>query len=138
MKKTKKNDFLKVYDELGKVKKFPTSRPLFHGELAFWKKCNAHCAPAPIGLWEGAIQSISSICFEAYELFVAICTALNRHILEPNKLLQCHLHFKIKRKNNTPYLSKKWKIIQNTTTLPFQKIEGRGILENISKSNSLI
>ena len=35
-KNTVKNqfDFLKVYNELGKVMKFWTSRPLFHGEIA--------------------------------------------------------------------------------------------------------
>jgi len=32
-------DFLELYNELGKVKKFRTFRPLFHGEIAIWKKC---------------------------------------------------------------------------------------------------
>ena len=30
--------FLKVLDKLGKVTKFGTSRPLFHGEMDGWKK----------------------------------------------------------------------------------------------------
>ena len=31
-------DFLKVYNELWKVKKFRPPDPFFHGEIAFWKK----------------------------------------------------------------------------------------------------
>ena len=38
-------DFLKVYNELGKVKKFWTSRPLFSWRNSRLKKVRAHCAP---------------------------------------------------------------------------------------------
>ena len=38
-------DFLKVYNELGKVKKFLTSRPLFSWIYNRLKKVWAHCAP---------------------------------------------------------------------------------------------
>ena len=43
--KTKKKffDFLKVHNELGKVTKFWTSKPLFHGEIAIWKSVGWFC-----------------------------------------------------------------------------------------------
>ena len=37
--------FLKIHNELGKVTKFGTSRPLFHGEIAIGKKVQADSAP---------------------------------------------------------------------------------------------
>ena len=42
-------DFLKIHNELGKVTKFGTSRPLFHGEIAIWKKCGL-IQPSPPAL----------------------------------------------------------------------------------------
>ena len=38
-------DFLKVYNELGKVKKFWTSLLFIPGETVFGKRVQAHCAP---------------------------------------------------------------------------------------------
>ena len=38
-------DFLKVYNELGKVNKFRTSSPLFSWRNSRLKKVWAHCAP---------------------------------------------------------------------------------------------
>ena len=43
--KTKKNDFLKVYNELGKIKKIGPQDPFFHGEIAVWKKCRLNLPP---------------------------------------------------------------------------------------------
>ena len=39
--------FLKVLDKLGKVTKFGTSRPLFHGEMDGWKKYELIQPPPP-------------------------------------------------------------------------------------------
>ena len=38
-------DFLKVYIELGKVKKVRPLDPLFHGEIAFGKRAGTLCEP---------------------------------------------------------------------------------------------
>ena len=65
----KKNDFLKVNDELGKVKKFPTSRPLFSWRNRLLKKVQAHCAPAPIGLEYLNFPQEKGL-FNPYHLFV--------------------------------------------------------------------
>ena len=58
LKNQKKNYFLKVHNELGKVTKFWTSRPLFHGEIeiAFWKKCELIQPPRPIRVKELCID----------------------------------------------------------------------------------
>ena len=66
-------DFLKVNNELGKVKKFGTSRSLFHGEIAIWKKCGLIQPPHPnrvkilkifYKVWENfPLGSPTSLCF---------------------------------------------------------------------------
>ena len=43
-------DFLKVHNELGKVKKFWTSRPLFSWRNGLLKKVWAHCAPNKVNI----------------------------------------------------------------------------------------
>ena len=43
-------DILNDHNELGKVTRFGTYRPLFHGEMNVWKKCGLIQPPRLIGL----------------------------------------------------------------------------------------
>ena len=92
--KTKKFffDFLKVYNELGKVTKFWTSRPLFSWRNSHLKKVWANSAPpAPIGLSQYTVTWAMDIStwFDLQYVKMHLAPWMMNKILFPGLVLQC-------------------------------------------------
>ena len=60
MRKNPKNDFLKVYNEFGKIKKFRTSRPFFSWRNSLLKKVQALCTIGQIDLLSATLDKKNS------------------------------------------------------------------------------